>query len=101
MIKKLAASTLFIFLFLAGCDPFEKDALDFYERVESTHLSMENVHSFFLNSHLRDVIDTFGEPLKVEMIENPKSKYIKYDRIEFGLADDKVFRLFIYEGNET
>lgn len=90
-----------MFLILIGCEPLAKGTMDFYESSESIDLSGENINSISINSNENDVINTFGNPTEVEEIENPISKYLSYDGLEFGLIDDKVIRLFIRRKHEN
>lgn len=94
-------STIILFLILIGCEPLEKGTMDFYESTESIDLSGENINSISINSNMDDVIDAFGSPTDVEVIENPNSKYLSYDGVEFGLIEDKVIRLFIRREHEN
>lgn len=94
-------STIIMFLILIGCEPLAKEKMDFYESTESIDLSGENINSISINSYENDVIDTFGKPTEIEEIENPKSKYLSYDGVEFGFVDDKVIRLFIRRTHEN
>ncbi|WP_163969345.1 hypothetical protein [Oceanobacillus halotolerans] len=88
-------STIIMFLILIGCEPLAKGTMDFYESTESIDLSGENINSISINSNKNDVINAFENPTDVEVIENPKSKYLSYDGIEFGFIEDRVIRLFI------
>ncbi|RWZ60631.1 hypothetical protein EQV77_04875 [Halobacillus fulvus] len=94
-------TTIIMFFILMGCEPLAKDTMDFYESTESTDLSGENIHSISIHSSENDVINTFGEPTEVEEIENPKSKYLSYDGVEFGFVEDKVVRIFIRRTHEN
>ncbi|WP_406944096.1 hypothetical protein ACJA3J_11910 [Halobacillus sp. SY10] len=94
-------STIVMFLFLIGCEPLAKETMDFYESTESIELSGENINSISINSYENDVINTFGKPTEVEKIEDPKSKYLSYDGVEFGFVDDMVIRLFIRRTHEN
>ncbi|WP_075038395.1 hypothetical protein [Halobacillus dabanensis] len=71
------------FLILIGCEPLAKETMDFYESTESIDLSGENINSISINSYENEVINTFGKPSEVEEIEDPKSKYLSYDGVEF------------------
>lgn len=95
------SSTIIMFLVLIGCEPFAKETMDFYVSTESIDLSGENINSISINSYENDVINTFGKPTEVEEIENPKSKYLSYDGVEFGFVDEKVIRLFIRRTHEN
>ncbi|MCA0983533.1 hypothetical protein LCL89_05630 [Halobacillus yeomjeoni] len=99
--KSTVISTIIMFLFLIGCEPLAKDTMDFYKRTESVDLSGENINSISLNSTENDVINTFGKPTEIEEIEDPKSKYLSYDGVEFGFVEDKVIRLFIRRTHEN
>ena len=94
-------STIIMFLILIGCEPLAKETMDFYDSTESIDLSGENINSISINSYENDVIKTFGKPTEVEVIEDPKSKYLSYDGVEFGFVDDKVIRLFIRRTHEN
>lgn len=94
-------SIIITFLILIGCEPLAKETMDFYESTESIDLSEENINSISINSYENDVINTFGKPTEVEEIEDPKSKYLSYDGVEFGFVDDKVIRLFIRRTHEN
>lgn len=86
--------SLFMLLFLMGCDPFAESKKEFYNSTESINLSEENVNSITLNSTENDVIGAFGKPVAVSKVTNPKSKYLTYDGIEFGIIEDKVNRFY-------
>ncbi|SEJ79532.1 hypothetical protein SAMN04488127_2826 [Bhargavaea ginsengi] len=94
-------STIIMFIFLTGCDAFAKETMDFYKSTNSIDLSGEKINSISINSNENDVITAFGEPNNVEEIENPKSKYLSYDGVEFDLIDDKVMQIFIKRESEN
>ncbi|MBN9653203.1 hypothetical protein J0K78_02915 [Halobacillus sp. GSS1] len=94
-------STMIMLFLLIGCEPFSKETMDFYESTDGIDLSGENILSISIHSSEDDVINTFGKPMEVEEIENPKSKYLSYDGVEFGFVDDKVMRLFIRRTHEN
>lgn len=93
--------SLFMLLFLMGCDPFDKSKTEFYNSTESSNLSEENVNSITLNSTENDVIGTFGKPAEVSDVTNPTSKYLTYDGIEFGIIEDKVNRYYFNNNYQT
>lgn len=86
-------------LFLMGCDPFSKSKTEFYNNTESINLSGENVNSITLNSTENDVIGAFGKPIEVRNVTNPKSKYVSYRGIEFGIIENKVIRYYFNNNN--
>ena len=88
-------------LFLMGCDPFAKSKTEFYNNTESINLSEENVNSITLNSTENDVIGAFGKPIEVSDVTNPKSKYLTYEGIEFGIIEDKVIRYYFNNNYQT
>lgn len=85
-------------LLLIGCDTSPKNKIEFYGSTKSIDLSDENVKSISLNSTVTDVKNVFGEPDDVTEISSPKSKYILYGGIEFGVIDDEVIRYY-FNGN--
>ncbi|MCG7344546.1 hypothetical protein MHZ92_10395 [Sporosarcina sp. ACRSL] len=93
--------SLFMLLFVIGCDPFAKSKTDFYNSTESINLSEENVSSIKINSTTNDVTGTFGKPVKVNIETNPTSKYLIYEGIEFGIMEDKVFRYYFNNNYQT
>lgn len=84
--------SIFMLLFLMGCDPFSKSKTEFYNSTESINLSEENINSITLNSTENDVIGAFGKPIEVSHVTNPKSKYVTYEGIEFRIIENKVTR---------
>ncbi|SEQ78769.1 hypothetical protein [Piscibacillus halophilus] len=90
-----------IIVILVGCDPLEKDIMNFYQSTESIDLSQENINSISISSNKNDILEAFGIPNQVEEVENPKSQYLIYDGIEFGLIEEKVNRYYIQENYET
>ncbi|QVY63457.1 hypothetical protein [Cytobacillus gottheilii] len=101
MKRYLKILTLIMILILIGCEPLAKETMDFYENTGSIDLSSEDINSISINSSEKDVINNFGKPNEVEEIDNPKSKYLSYDGVEFGFVDDKVIRLFIKRTHEN
>ena len=93
--------SLFMLLFLMGCDPFAKSKTEFYNSAESINLSEENINSITLNSTENDVIGAFGKPVEVSDDTNPKSKYLTYNGIEFGIIEDKVNRYYFNNNYQT
>ncbi|RBW68597.1 hypothetical protein [Bacillus taeanensis] len=106
MLKRMIKVTaqilsVLLFVFVIGYDPFAKDTMDFYEDTKSIDLSAEKVKSISIHSTENDVTAAFGKPNDVEEIANPKSKYLSYDEIEFGIAADKVIRYYFTKHYET
>lgn len=97
----LLSLSVLVFFTLQGCDPFVNEMKDFYQSTESINLSSENIKLISINSIENDVISVFGEPIEVEEITNPNSKYITYEGIEFGFIKDRVIRYFITDKYET
>jgi hypothetical protein len=93
--------SLFMLLFLMGCESFGKSKMEFYNSTESSNLSEENVNSITLNPTENDVIGTFGKPAEVSDVTNPTSKYLIYDGIEFGIIEDKVNRYYFNNNYQT
>ncbi|MYL71794.1 hypothetical protein GLW00_13085 [Halobacillus litoralis] len=91
-------STIIMLFLIIGC---EQETMDFYESTDGIDLSGENIDSISIHSSENDVLNTFGKPMEVEEIEDPKSKYLSYDGVEFGFADDRVMRLFIRRTHEN
>ncbi|MBP3041422.1 hypothetical protein J9303_18415 [Bacillaceae bacterium Marseille-Q3522] len=84
---------------MSGCDPDEKDKMEFYQQTASTDLTDEKIHSITLNSQEDEAIKQFGEPDSIEKIENPASSYFIYldsnsDKwIEFQIINKHVQRI--------
>lgn len=93
--------SLFMLLFLMGCDPLAKSKTEFYNGMDSINLSEENVNSITLNSTTNDVIGAFGKPIEVNVVANPKSKYLVYEGIEFGIIEDKVISYYFSNNYQT
>lgn len=99
---KIKLGTLILMLlFLIGCDPFSKSKTEFYHTTKSISLSAENVNAITLDSTEKEVTRTFGKPVEVEEVTKPKSKYLIYNGIEFGVSEDKVFRYYINKKYQT
>ncbi|QFT90782.1 hypothetical protein FIU87_19230 [Bacillus sp. THAF10] len=99
--NKLLLFTFILTLFLTGCDPFEKEAMDFYQTTKSTNLTREHVQSISIHSNENEIMTVFGKPDTTEEIQDPKSTYLIYDDIEFGLKESKVFRYHFQRNHET
>ncbi|MDW0118564.1 hypothetical protein QTL97_16680 [Sporosarcina thermotolerans] len=93
--------SLFMLLLLMGCDPFAKSKTEFYDSTKSTNLSEESVNSVALNSTANDVTGAFGKPIEVNIVANPKSKYLVYEGIEFGIIEDKVISYYFNNNYQT
>lgn len=93
--------SLLMLLFLMGCDPFARSKTKFYNSTESINLSEEIVNSITINSTENEVIEAFGKPIEVSIVTNPKSKYLTYEGIEFGMIEDKVFRYYFNNKYQT
>jgi hypothetical protein len=89
------------FILMTGYELSVNDKFDFYEHVESTNLSGETVNSISLSAKKEVVLKRFGHPEKTHEISKPKSTYLVYKDIEFGLKNNEVFRYFFKEHHST
>jgi hypothetical protein len=89
------------FILMTGYELSSNDKYDFYANVESTDLSEETVDSISLSSEKEVVLKRFGHPEKTHEISKPKTTYLIYKDIEFGLKNNKVFRYFFIENHST
>ncbi|WP_064094041.1 hypothetical protein [Rossellomorea aquimaris] len=99
--KNLLVLCAILLTFLTSCDISSKDKMEFYDGTKSTDLSKENILTVPLLSNEHDIKDTFGEPEHMTSITNPKSKYLQYEEVEFGLKDGKTFRYYFKGGYQT
>lgn len=90
-----------IFILAAGFEMNVNDQEKLYENLKSTDLSGENINSVSLSSKEETVFEHFGEPKKIHEISSPKTEYIIYNDIEFGLKNNKVFRYFFTGNHRT
>jgi hypothetical protein len=92
---------LCVFILMTGYELSANDKYDFYANVESIYLAGETVNSISLSSKKEDVLKRFGHPEKTHEISRPKTTYLVYKDIEFGLKNNEVFRYFFSENYST
>jgi hypothetical protein len=83
---------LLILLTGYGQDLFNRER--FYETIEHTDLSLENVKRVSLDTAEETVITKLKAPYEVNEIPETHTKYLVYDDVEIGIKDKKVFRYF-------
>ncbi|WP_175989190.1 DUF4309 domain-containing protein [Bacillus sp. Marseille-Q1617] len=89
------------FILMTGYELGANDKYDFYSNVESTDLSGEMVNSISLSSKKEDVLKRFGLPEKTHQISKPKTTFLVYKDIQFGLKNNEVFRYFFSDNHST
>jgi hypothetical protein len=90
-----------IYILAAGCEINSVDKYELFKSIESTDLSGEHMNSVSLSTQEEVVLISFGEPEKVHEIANPKTKYLVYDDIEFGIENNEVFCYFFTGDKST
>jgi hypothetical protein len=82
-------------LLLSGYGQDLNDRNRFYETIEPTDLSLENVKGVSLGSAEELVLTKFKSPSEVNEIPNTLTKYFVYKDVEFGIKGKIVYRYFL------
>jgi outer membrane protein assembly factor BamE (lipoprotein component of BamABCDE complex) len=63
---------------LAACDPSKTTVDKYYDNIESTDLSSENINSIYIGSSIDQVKKVMGEPFEKKEVNKPKETYYIY-----------------------
>ncbi len=95
--KYLMFSSIFLLLsFVIGCDPFAKTADDFYEKTASTDLTSEAINKIAIGQTEERIINVFGEPEKLEKIDQPNVSHLSYQNEELRFVLNEQRKLIEY-----
>jgi outer membrane protein assembly factor BamE (lipoprotein component of BamABCDE complex) len=63
---------------LVACDPSKTTVDKYYDNIESTDLSSENINSIYIGSSIDQVKEVMGDPFEKKEVNKPKETYYIY-----------------------